>query len=63
MAVGLTRIRPIRSRREFDAAIRQIEQLWNAKPGTQEGEMREVLVDLAWAYEERSLIQNPYREI
>lgn len=55
------RVRSIRTDQDFRAAIRWIESLWNAEPGTKEAELVDVLVDLAWAYEERLMLDGAAR--
>jgi HTH-type transcriptional regulator/antitoxin HigA len=44
-------IKPIRSEEDHDAALREIEALWGAEPGTPEGDRLDVLVTLAEAWE------------
>lgn len=44
-------IRPIRTRADHRAALKEVERLWNAEPGTPEGDRVEVLVTLIEAYE------------
>lgn len=44
-------IRPIRTESGYAAAMRRIESVWGAAPGTPEGDELEVLVTLAEAYE------------
>lgn len=51
------KLRSIRTEDQFLEAMSQIESLWHALPGTSEAELREVLVDLAWAYEERARLR------
>lgn len=45
-------IRPIRNDRDHQAALAEIERLWGAKPGTDDGDKLDVLVTLAEKYEE-----------
>ena len=45
-------IRPIRTDQDLQDAGRRIEELWDAAPGTAEGEELELLTDLVCAYEE-----------
>lgn len=42
---------PIRTEVNYAAAIARIEELWGSRPGTSEGDELEVLIKLAWAYE------------
>lgn len=54
------RIRPIRTEREHAAALREIEQLWEARPGTAAHDRLEVLSILVEAYEdEKQAIEPP----
>jgi HTH-type transcriptional regulator / antitoxin HigA len=45
-------IRPIKSERDYAAALAEIERLFTAEPGTPEGDMLEVLTTLVEHYEE-----------
>lgn len=47
-------IRPIRTDDDLRAALSRVEALWNAEPGTSEGDELDVLVDLIEAYEART---------
>jgi HTH-type transcriptional regulator/antitoxin HigA len=46
-------VRPIRTPEDHKAALRRIEALWGAEPGTVEGDTLDVLVDLVEHYEDR----------
>jgi HTH-type transcriptional regulator/antitoxin HigA len=46
-----TEVRPIRSKRDYEAALKQVERLWGAKVGTREGDRLDVLATLIDAYE------------
>ncbi len=46
-----TEIKPIRSKRDYEAALSEIERLWGAKVGTPEGDRLDVLATLVEAYE------------
>ena len=46
-------IEPIRTQRDYKAALTEIERVFEAKPGTPDGDRREVLATLVEAYEER----------
>lgn len=46
-------IRPIRTVEDHDAALREIERLWGAEPGTADGDHLDLLVDLVEHYEDR----------
>jgi HTH-type transcriptional regulator/antitoxin HigA len=44
-------IRPIKTESDYAAALRRVEAVWGADPGTPEGDELEILVSLAEAYE------------
>jgi len=44
-------IRPIRTKADYRAALKEVECLWEADPGTPEGDRVDVLVTLIEAYE------------
>jgi HTH-type transcriptional regulator / antitoxin HigA len=44
-------IRPIRTKADYRAALKEAERLWDANPGTPDGDRVEVLVTLIEAYE------------
>jgi HTH-type transcriptional regulator/antitoxin HigA len=46
------RIRPIKSEKDYEAALKEIERIFDAKPNTPEDEKLEVLTTLVEAYEE-----------
>ncbi len=46
-------IKPIKTERDYQKALKQIEKLWDAKPNTAKGDRLEVLVTLVEAYEEK----------
>jgi HTH-type transcriptional regulator/antitoxin HigA len=39
-------IRPIRSNRDYEAALNKVERLWGAKAGTRDGDLLDVLATL-----------------
>jgi len=45
-------LRPIKTEADHDAALREIERLWRAAKGTQDGDRLEILATLVEAYEE-----------
>jgi HTH-type transcriptional regulator / antitoxin HigA len=45
-------VNPIKTEADNDAALRRIEELWNAEPGTPEDDELGILVTLVHAYEE-----------
>ena len=44
-------VRPIRTKRDYEAALREVERLWGAKTGTRDGDRLDVLATLIDAYE------------
>lgn len=44
-------IRPIRTKADHRRALKEVERLWNAEPGTPDGDRVDVLVTLIEAYE------------
>jgi HTH-type transcriptional regulator / antitoxin HigA len=44
-------VKPIRTRKEYEAALAEVERLWGAKLGTPEGDRLDVLATLIDAYE------------
>jgi len=48
------RIKLIKNKREHAAALKAIEKLWRARPGTPRGDRLELLAALVEAYEEKS---------
>jgi HTH-type transcriptional regulator/antitoxin HigA len=44
-------IRPIRTKADYRAALKEVERLWDAEPGTEAGNRVEVLATLIEAYE------------
>jgi HTH-type transcriptional regulator / antitoxin HigA len=44
-------IRPIRTKADYRAALREVERLWEADPGTLDGDRVDVLTTLIEAYE------------
>ena len=45
-------VKPIRSKRDYESALREVERLWGAKSGTRDGDRLDVLATLIDAYEE-----------
>jgi len=54
-----TEIRPIRTKRDYDAALAEIERLWGAKANTREGDRLDVLATLIDAYETEHYPMDP----
>jgi HTH-type transcriptional regulator/antitoxin HigA len=48
---GVMTVKPVKTEADYDAALRAIERLWKAKPGTPAADRLEVLVTLVEAYE------------
>ena len=46
-------IKPIRNEADYEAALKEVERLWGAEPGTPDGDRFEVLFTLVEAYEEQ----------
>ena len=44
-------VKPIRSKRDHEAAIKEVDRLWGAKLGTREGDRLDVLATLIDAFE------------
>src|SRR5438270_13573388 len=49
--MAATEIRPIRTKQDYDGALKEVERLWGAKLGTPEGDRLDVLATLIDAYE------------
>jgi HTH-type transcriptional regulator/antitoxin HigA len=58
MSNGAIDIRPIRTEADYRAALKEAERVWEAEPGTPEGDQVEVLSTLIEAYEAK---QHPIR--
>jgi HTH-type transcriptional regulator/antitoxin HigA len=54
-----TEIRPIRTKRDCEAALKEAERLWGAKAGTPEGDRLDVLATLVDAYEAEHYPMDP----
>jgi HTH-type transcriptional regulator/antitoxin HigA len=54
-----TEVRPIRTERDYAAAIEEIERLWGAKAGTRNGDRLDVLATLIDAYEAEHYPMDP----
>lgn len=46
-------IKPIRTEADYEAALKEVERLWDAEPGTPDGDRFEVLFTLVEAYEDQ----------
>jgi HTH-type transcriptional regulator/antitoxin HigA len=47
-------IKPIRTEEDYEVALKEVEKLWGAEPGTLDGDRFEVLFTLVEAYEEQN---------
>ena len=54
-------IKPIKTERDYQNALKEIEKLWDAKPNTPKGDRLDVLVTLVEAYEQKHLQDRPSR--
>jgi HTH-type transcriptional regulator/antitoxin HigA len=46
-------IKPIKTERDYQKALKEIEKLWDAKPNTLKGDRLEVIITLVEAYEQK----------
>lgn len=49
--MAATEIKPIRTKRDYEGALKEVERLWGAKSGTAEGDRLDVLATLIDVYE------------
>jgi hypothetical protein len=54
-----TDLGPIRSKRDYEAALKEVERLWGAKAGTRHGDRLDVLATLFDAYEAEHYPMDP----
>lgn len=52
-------VRPIRTKRDYEATLKEIERLWGAKAGTRAGDRLDVLATLIDAYESEHYPMDP----
>src|SRR6266581_5250354 len=52
-------VRPIRTKRYYEAALKEVERLWGAKSGTRDGDRLDVLATLIDAYEAEHYPMDP----
>ncbi len=52
-------IKPIKTKKDYEEALKQIDTLWEAKPNTTRGDKLEVLVTLVEAYEQKNYPVGP----
>src|SRR5437879_6203558 len=54
-----TEVRPIRTKRDYEAALNEVDRLWGAKAGTRDGDRLDVLATLIDAYEAEHYPMDP----
>src|SRR6266545_5865941 len=52
-------IKPIKTERDYQKALKEIEKLWDAKPNTAKGDRLDVLVTLVETYEQKHYTIDP----
>jgi HTH-type transcriptional regulator/antitoxin HigA len=52
-------VKPIRSRRDYETALKEVDRLWGAKAGTRDGDRLDVLATLIDAYETEHYPMDP----
>jgi HTH-type transcriptional regulator / antitoxin HigA len=52
-------VRPIRTKRDYESALKEVERLWGAKAGTPDGDRLDVLATLIDAYETEHYPMDP----
>ncbi len=52
-------IKPIKTKKDYQAALKKIESLFEAKPNTPDGDLLEVLITLVEAYEQKHFNIDP----
>jgi HTH-type transcriptional regulator / antitoxin HigA len=52
-------VKPIRTKRDYEAALKEVERLWGAKTGTRDGDRLDVLATLIHAYETEHYPMDP----
>ncbi|MGY3616436.1 helix-turn-helix domain-containing protein [Bradyrhizobium sp. USDA 10063] len=52
-------IKPIGTKRDYEAALKEVERLWGAKSGTRDGDRLDVLATLIDAYETEHYPMDP----
>jgi HTH-type transcriptional regulator/antitoxin HigA len=55
----MAELRPIRTKRDYEAALKEVERPWGAKAGTSEGDRLDVLATLIDAYEAERYPMDP----
>lgn len=57
--MAATEIKPIRTKRDYDAALKEVERLWGAKSGTADGDWLDILATLIDVYEAEHYPMDP----
>lgn len=52
-------VKPIRTKRDYEASLKEVERLWGAKAGTRDGDRLDVLATLIDAYEAEHYPMDP----
>lgn len=52
-------LKPIRTERDYEAALKEVARLWGAKSGTPDGDRLDVLATLIEAYEDKHFPMDP----
>ncbi|MBI3675170.1 MAG: helix-turn-helix domain-containing protein [Proteobacteria bacterium] len=52
-------VKPIRTKRDYDVALKEVQRLWGAKTGTRNGDRLDVLATLIDAYETEHYPMDP----
>jgi HTH-type transcriptional regulator/antitoxin HigA len=52
-------IKPIKSKKDYSLALKEIRKVWDAEPNTPVGDNLEVLITLVEAYEEKHYPNDP----
>src|SRR5438132_8983343 len=52
-------IKPIRTKKDYEAALAEVERLWGAKSGTPDGDRLDILATLIEAYEAKHYPMDP----
>lgn len=52
-------VKPIRTKRAYEAALKEVERLWGAKTGTRDGDRLDVLATLIDVYESEHFPMDP----
>jgi HTH-type transcriptional regulator / antitoxin HigA len=53
------RIKPIKTKKDYEAALKKVDELFDSKPNTPDGDMLDVLVTLIEAYERKHFAISP----